>query len=425
MGNTLKLSGHCRARPLPVNIMLSISRRMYGTSDKLQLFDKNLLLFSLFKDPPSYSFIQKVNYVNVYMKWKKDPAYDAIETIHKSLELRPIIALKNCIVQNPNGCIPISAVSKRGKELDVPVKVARFMRQYPAVFEEFVGPQYNLPWFRLTKKAIEIDKEENAVYEDFRSDLRLRLKKLILMTREKRLPLRIIQGVQWYLGLPGEFLKDPESNLDESFRFVEMENGDKALAVDCGEKTTSILQKNAMNRGGYSGEWMEPIPFPLFCSKGLRLKRKISDWLDEFQKLPYVSPYEDFSHLNPDTDMAEKRVVGVLHELLGLFVEHAAQRKRLLCLKKYLQLPQKFHKAFERHPHLFYLSLKNNTCTAILKEAYGDSSAIEKHPLSIVRKKYIGLIKESKTILKQKRSNNCSGYRQNAYSDLGLVSNSS
>jgi len=404
--------------------MISISRCIYGTSDKLLLFDKNLLLFSPFKDRPSYGFIQKVNYVNVYMKWKKDPAYDSIETIHKSLELKPIIALKNCIVENPNRCIPISAVSKRGRELDVPVKVARFMRQYPAVFEEFVGPQYNLPWFKLTQKAIEIDKEENAVYEDFRSDLRLRLKKLILMTTEKRLPLRIIQGVQWYLGLPDEFLKNPESNLDESFKFVEMEDGDKALSVDCEERMLSSLQKNAMNRGGYGGEWMEPIPFPLFPSKGSRLKRKISDWLDEFQKLPYVSPYEDFSHLHPDTDIAEKRVVGVLHELLGLFVEQAAQRKRLLCLKKYLQLPQKFHKAFERHPHMFYLSLKNNTCTAILKEAYRDDSAIEKHPLSVVRNKYIELIKESETILKQRRSNNYSACRQNADRDPDLVSNS-
>lgn len=404
--------------------MLSIYQCISRTSQKLLPSAKNLVLSSLFRDPPSYCCTQKVNYVSVYMKWKKDASYDSLETIHRSLELKPVIALKNCIVQEPNGCIPISAVSKRGMELDVPMKVARFLRQYPSVFEEFVGPQYNLPWFRLTPKAIEIDKEEKAVYEDFRLDLRLRLKKLILMTGEKRLPLRIIQGIQWYLGLPHDFLKHPESNLDESFRFVDMEDGDRALAVDSGERMLSILQKNAMKRGVYSGTQMEPIPFPVFPSKGLRLKRKISDWLDEFQKLPYVSPYEDFSHLYPDSDLAEKRVVGVLHELLGLFVEHAAQRKKLLCLKKYLQLPQKFHKAFERHPHVFYLSLRKNTCTVVLKEAHRESSGIERHPLSVVRTKYIELLEESKMILKKRRMNNRCASRQDVDSDSDLESNS-
>lgn len=402
--------------------MLSITRRISTIPDKLLLSSKNHVLLPLFKDPP-YLFTQKVNYVNVYMKWKKDRNYDSIETIQRSLELKPILALKNCISQDPNGCIPISAVSKRGKELDVPLKVSKFMRQYPSVFEEFVGPHYNLPWFRLTPEAIAIDKEERAIYEDSKLELRLRLKKLILMTREKRLPLRIIQGVQWYLGLPDDFIKDPESNLDGSFRFVEMEDGDKALAVDCNEKVLSILQKNAMNQGVYNGKWMEPISFPLCPSKGLRLKRKISNWLEEFQKLPYVSPYEDFSHLDSDSDISEKRVVGVLHELLSLFVEHASQRKRLLCLKRYLQLPQKFHKAFERHPHVFYLSLKNKTCTVVLKEASRDDLSIERHPLSIVRRKYINLIRESDRILKQRRMNKSFVLRKNADSNLDSDSN--
>lgn len=56
----------------------------------------------------------------------------------------------------------------------------------------------------------------------------------------------------------------------------------------------------------YSGEPMEAIELPLFPAKGLRLRKKIEDWLREFQKLPYVSPCEDFSHLASDGDMGEK-----------------------------------------------------------------------------------------------------------------------
>ncbi|GAB2287550.1 wtf element Wtf9 [Dionaea muscipula] len=168
-----------------------------------------------------------------------------------------------------------------------------------------------------------------------------------------------------------------------------------------------------MKRGAYYDRDLEngrdeatPLAFPIFPSKELRLKKKIADWLDEFQRLPYVSPYEDFSHLNPCSDVAEKRVVGVLHELLSLFVLNVVERKKFFFLKKYLGLPQKIHKAFERHPHIFYLSLKSNTCTTILKQAYKVKSAIEGHPLSRVRRKYVDLMKESDALLKQRRQNN-------------------
>ncbi|XVF23574.1 hypothetical protein REPUB_Repub13aG0050500 [Reevesia pubescens] len=319
--------------------------------------------------------------------------------IHKSLELKQIIQLKNFIANDPNGCIPISAVSKRGLEFDISIKVARFPRQYPSVFEEFRGPEYNLPWFRLTPEAAEIDREEKRVFEECKDDLKDRLKRFILMSKDKVLPLKIIKGMEWYLGLPERFLEDSKGNLDESFRFMDMEDGLKGLAV-------------------------ERIEFPIFPSNGLRLRRKIESWLNEFQKLPYVSPYEDFLHLDPNSDVAEKRVVGILHELLSLFVEHSAQRRKLLCLKKYFGLPQKVHKAFERHPHMFYLSFKNKTCTAILKEAYSGKSSIERHPLLGVRKEYIQLVKESKRILKNRRIHNQDFKQEKLEKDSDLDSDS-
>ncbi|KAJ1414354.1 Plant organelle RNA recognition domain [Sesbania bispinosa] len=372
----------------------------------LKPFEKSIFSFKYKIPSLAFSHIQTHSYVNVYMKWKKESYYDSIEHIHQSIQLKPIIALKNCIAQDPNGCIPISAVSKRGLQLDVPMKVARFMRQYPSIFEEFTGPEYNLPWFRLTSEAAEIDKDEKRIYEECREDLRSRLRKMILMTRENVLPLKIIQGMQWYLGLPDDFLQYPEQNLDESFRFVEMEDGLKGLALERGEKVCYVIEKNAMKRGLYFGGPMEAIEFPFFPPKGLRLKRKIENWLHEFQKLPYISPYDDLSNLDPNSDIAEKRLVGVLHELLSLFVEHSAERKKLFCLEKHFGLPQKVHKAFERHPHMFYLSFRNKTCTVILKEAYSNESAIEKHPLLRVRKKYIKLMKESEVILRNRRTNN-------------------
>lgn len=346
---------------------------------------------------------QKQNYTNVYMKWKKDCYLDSIDTIHKSIQLKPVLSLKNCITASPQGCIPISDVSKKGLQLDIPpIKVARFLRLYPSIFEEFTGPKYNLPWFRLTPEAAMLNEEEEAVYRDYKADLQERLKKLILMSVEKRLPFKIIQGMLWYLGLPDDYLRNLEGNVDDGgcFEVVEMGDGLKGLAVVRSTENhlvLSVLERNAAAAASRS------VSIPVFPCKGLRLKTKILDWLDHFQRLPYVSPYQElYQHQDRDSDVGEKRVVGVLHELLSLFVEHSAQRKKLLCLRKYLGLPQKVHKAFERHPHIFYLSLANKTCTAILKQAYHDQT-IPPHPLAHVRIKYIDLLKQSKRILKSKR----------------------
>lgn len=389
-------------------------------------YSQNQIISHTHNHPSPYSYIQVQSYVEVYMKWKKDPYYDSIDSIHKSLELKPIIAMKNFFVSSStlpldNYSIPISAVSKKGSEFDISIKVIRFLRNYPSFFEEFKGPCYNLPWFRLTDKAIELDKEERLVYEECKDDIVGRLKKFILMSSSRKiLPLKVIKGLRWYLGLPDEFFRDPMDYVRDYsyFRIVDIEDGLKGLSVldeyndGEGDKILSVMQKNAMRKGIYSGGDDEAIAFPLFPSKGLRLKHKIKDWLGEFQKLPYVSPYDDYSYLNPDNDISEKRVVGVLHELLCLFVEHAAERKFLFCLRKSLGLPQKVHKAFERHPHIFYLSLKNKTCTAILKEAYRDEQAIDPHPLAKMRRSFIALMKESTEILRNKRVNNSRTFDQ-------------
>ncbi|CAH8376442.1 unnamed protein product [Eruca vesicaria subsp. sativa] len=349
--------------------------------------------------PSSSSSTQTRTYVDVYMKWKKDHYFDNIEHILRSPQLKSVIALKNCITNDPNNSIPISSISKKTHQFDLSSKVTKFLRQFPSIFEEFVGPEHNLPWFRLTPEAAELDRVERRVYQDSADDLNGRLRKLILMSKDNVLPLSIVQGMKWYLGLSDDYLM----SLDSSFRFVDLEDGVKGLSVVCsdGEKVLSFLQRNTIkNRGVLCSE----TEFPLFPSKGCRLRVKIEDWLKGFQRLPYVSPYDDYSRLDPSSDVAEKRVVGFLHELLCLFVDHSAERKKLLCLKKWFGLPQKVHKAFERHPHIFYLSMKNKTCTAILREPYRDKDSVEPHPVLAVRKKYIQLMKSSELILKSRRT---------------------
>jgi hypothetical protein len=71
------------------------------------------------------------------------------------------------------------------------------------------------------------------------------LKKFILTCKEKVLPLKVIQGILWYLGLPEDFLECLDKNLYGSFRVVEMEEERlKGLAVESNERVLSVLQRN-------------------------------------------------------------------------------------------------------------------------------------------------------------------------------------
>ncbi|KMZ70491.1 Ubiquitin carboxyl-terminal hydrolase family protein [Zostera marina] len=369
---------------------------------------------------PPFVHSQILTYVNVRTKWKKDTFYDTLEVVNESKELKTIITLKNVIVRSSERCIPISDVSKMSRIFEIHGRVAAFFRKYPSFFKEFTGPHHDLPWFALTPEAEALDLEERAIFEDRSVELFDRLRRLIMMTKEKRLPLQIIHGMQWYLGLPEDFTKRLRETEDIAgwFRLVEVENGVKELGIDDDgieyPPPLSVVQKNVLrllkSGGGSVADISSPhnISFPVYPSKGVRLKRKIADWLEEFQKLPYLSPYDHDHHRewNTNSDLSDKRVVGVLHELLSLMVDHSAERRRLLCLRKHLCLPQKFGRAFERHPLIFYLHMKNKTCNVVLKEGYhgGQTSAIELHPMLPVREKYVQLMRESDVILRRKRS---------------------
>ena len=110
--------------------------------------------------------------------------------------------------------------------------------------------------------------------------------------------------------------------------------------------------------------------------------------MEEFQKLPYVSPYADSSKIDPNSDLMEKRVVGVLHEILSLTLHKKTKRNYLRSLREELNLPHKFTRIFTRYPGIFYLSLKCKTTTVTLKEGYQSGKLVDPHPLARHRDKF-------------------------------------
>lgn len=110
--------------------------------------------------------------------------------------------------------------------------------------------------------------------------------------------------------------------------------------------------------------------------------------MEEFHRLPYISPYEDSSGIDPESDLMEKRVVGILHEVLSLMIHKKTKRNYLRGLREELNLPHRFTRVFTRYPGIFYLSLKCKTTTLVLREGYERGKLVDPHPIALVRNKY-------------------------------------
>lgn len=149
-----------------------------------------------------------------------------------------------------------------------------------------------------------------------------------------------------------------------------------------------------MKTGGYKKGMA--LAFPLRFTRGFEMEKKVRKWVEEWQKLPYVSPYEDGSRLPPKSDVWEKWAVGMVHELLSLMVPKKTEKGNLELLARHVGLPSAFRRMIFNHPGIFYVSNKLRTQTVVLREAYQRDLLAEKHPLMGFRYQYIHLMRKGK-----------------------------
>ncbi|KAF8411845.1 hypothetical protein HHK36_004404 [Tetracentron sinense] len=319
-------------------------------------------------------------FVEAKIKWIRDRDLD--HAVEKEKNLRPMLALKNLILSQPSKSLPISLAADNSQKLSLPTSALKFFRKYPSIFRQFLpGGTPNRPHVRLSPKIIHLDQEEQRVYKNSNhgGDAAERLSKLLMLTRINKLPLHIIDRLKYDLGLPHDYVRTIVGNYPDYFQITSSSDS-LFLELVCwrNELAVSAIEKKEMGRE-------IPIAFPLQFSPSFEMSKKVKNWVEGWQKLPYISPYEDASHLSPNSDQAEKWTVAVLHELLHLLVSKKTEMDSILCLGEYLGLRSRFKSALHHHPGIFYLSNKIRTHTIVLREAYNGHLLIEKHPLMGMR----------------------------------------
>lgn len=268
--------------------------------------------------------------------------------------------------------------------------------RYPTLFSEFPHARYaNLPCFRLTDTALMLDSQEQNIHQNYESDTVERLCRVLMMTKSRTVPLQSLHPLKWDLGLPDNFEKILIPKYPNYFQFVKALNGISCLRLVQWKEEFAVSALQRSNESKEMGNKYEQfkrgqttLAFPMRFPRGYGAQKKVRAWMEEFQKLPYISPYEDSRLIDPNSELMEKRVVGVLHELLSLTIHKKTKRNYLRSLREQLILPHKFTRLFTRYPGIFYLSLKCKTTTVALREGYQRGKLVNPHPLASLREKF-------------------------------------
>ncbi|KAL9353755.1 hypothetical protein Peur_051725 [Populus x canadensis] len=361
------------------------------------------MMMSLYSTKLPHQLNQARTFIAARIKWACDPYLDT--AVSKEKDLKQVISIKNQLISSPSKSLPLSSLSLLKPYFNLSTTALNFFHKYYTVFSQF-QPSPSLPFhIKLTPQAISLHKEEQLILKSqpLRDDTIKRLAKLLMLSGAKRLPLHIVDRFKYELGLPHDYITALLSDYPEYFNvcedkdcltnkdtfFLELVSWKDELAVSEMEKRVSLEDLRNVKRG-------ERIGFPLNFPNGFDLKKKVRDWVFEWQGLPYISPYENAFHLNPNGDQAEKWTVTVLHELLWLLVSKKTEKENVLQLGDYLGFGNRFNKALVHHPGIFYVSNKVRTQTVVLREAYRKGFLVHKHLLMGMRFRYIRLMSKAK-----------------------------
>ncbi|WOK97938.1 hypothetical protein Cni_G06646 [Canna indica] len=332
------------------------------------------------------------------VKRRKEVPFDTV--IERDKKLKLVLRIRNILVKQPDRIMSLRELGRFRRELGLTRK-RRFialLRRFPAVFEIVEEGVYSLR-FRLTPEAERIYLEELRAGEEMEQLLVIKLRKLLMMSLDRRILLEKIAHLRHDLGLPAEFRATICHRYPQYFRVVPTDRGpalelthwDPELAVsaaEASEEENRIREAEERNLIIDRAPKFRRVKLP----RGLNLSKGEMRRLNQFKEMPYISPYSDFSELKPGTPLKEKHACGVVHEILSLTLEKRTLVDHLTHFREEFRFSQQLRGMLIRHPDMFYVSLKGDRDSVFLREAYRDSQLVEKDKLLLLKEKLRALV---------------------------------
>jgi hypothetical protein len=307
--------------------------------------------------------------------------------------LRLALALHEVISQQRNGYASLQLLSKWRHEVGLNIEIGAFLKKYPHIFQIYVHPVKKNHCCKITQKMSDLIAEEDAVTRENEVDIVQRLKKLLMLSVNGTLNMHVLWLIRRELGLPDDYRS---SILPNHQHDLHLESPD-TLSLVSRDEALAVAKVEEWRKREYIEKWLAEseikYAFPINFPTGFKIEKGFREKLKNWQRLPYTKPYEkNDSHPIRNVERLEKRIVGILHELLSLMVEKMMPLERLSHFRRVYAMEINLREFLLKYPGIFYISTKGSAQTVILRESYSKGCLIEPNPVHIVRRKMLDLI---------------------------------
>jgi len=307
--------------------------------------------------------------------------------------LRLALAVRELISQQRNGYASLQLLSKWRHEVGSNIEIGVFLKKYPHIFQIYVHPVKRNHCCKITQKMTNLIAEEEAVIRENETNIVQLLKKLLMISTNGTLNMHALWLVRRELGLPDDYRS---SMLPKYPHDLYLESPD-TLSLVSRDDELAVAKIEEWRKKEYTEKWLAEsetkYAFPINFPTGFKIEKGFREKLKNWQRLPYTKPYEK-NDLHPmhNVERIEKRIVGILHELVSLMVEKIIPLERLLHFRRVFAMEVNLRELLLKYPGIFYISTKGSAQTVILRESYSKGCLVEPNPVYDVRRKMLDLI---------------------------------
>ncbi|KAL3827921.1 hypothetical protein ACJIZ3_016723 [Penstemon smallii] len=378
--------------------------------------------FSNPKTSTLYCLLQfAANISSLKVIWRKDQALD--QAIENDKKWRLCARVIREVLNEPGRVIPLRYLENRRERLRLSVQAQTFIAQNPGLLDIYmdrIKPKSDLvPFIRVSDRLNQFLEEEKLIFSKNEPLIVEKLCKLLMMAKDRVVSADKLVEVKREFGFPNDFLVTLVSKYPQYFRlYGEPGEGKSYLElVSWNEDVAkSVIEKRAEEESRLTGIKIRP-EFQWKLPRGFLIKKEMREWVEDWKELPYISPYADVSHLDSASREMEKRMVGVLHELLSLSIYRRVPVPTLGKFCEEYRFSNAFSSVFTRHSGIFYMSLKGGIQTAMLREAYKGDEIVDRDPLLEIKDKFVELLDEAY----EQRSEELRLRREMAKKDIKLM----
>ncbi|KAL6520930.1 hypothetical protein OROGR_017499 [Orobanche gracilis] len=298
----------------------------------------------------------------------------------RDAHFRFLTKTKNYLSKTPLQVLPLDVAGKLHQQLGFPRgrKVLKSILRHPLIFQTYRHTD-NKMWLGFTDFMDGLLLEEQDIANQMERQRVDVVRKLLMMSSDRRIPLSKIYHNRLLFGIPEDF-RDRVANYPDHFkvvveddgrRILELVNWDSSLAVSALEKEFLVDEEKVK----------KALRFPLKHSKALELDMEDERKLNMLNTLPLVSPYSDGAKFDLWTLDAEKYRVGIVHEFLSLTLEKRAYIHNIVEFKEEFSLTKRTYEMLLKQPRPFYVAGTEMNWCVFLKDAYGpDGEIVDKDP---------------------------------------------